>query len=241
MDYHDMLAHLGVGSAHPGGFGATINFLSHHPIPAGSRVLEVGCGTGRTSCYLAEQGARVTGLDLRPRMLEKAALRARKKRVNVDWVEGDITKLPFSPDSFDVIFAESVTVFADLDQALGEYYRVLVPGGKLLDREMTAVKPIPEEMKLAIERLYGAKKMPSTMEWLDAVKKAGFRKVEVWKPTAMSDDIYHYINMEDYTFPSDIPSTLKNSAEIKKISRENHRIMTKYEKYHGYGVYMGQK
>jgi SAM-dependent methyltransferase len=241
MDYHDMLAHLGVGSAHPGGFAATINFLSHYPIVKGSRVLEAGCGTGRTACYLAKNGARVTGLDIRAHMLERAKQRAQKEGVEVNWVEGDITCLPFKNESFDVVFAESVTVFADIDEALAEYYRVLTPGGELYDREMTAVKPLPAEMAKAVKELYGAKKMPYIDEWLNALRKAGFRKVEVWKPTVMSDDIYHFINMEDHAFTPDVSPSSKEGVDVKKLSAQNQYIMSKYESYHGYGVYMGMK
>ncbi|UUZ83362.1 hypothetical protein LJK88_05535 [Paenibacillus sp. P26] len=42
MSYLDMVAKLGVGGAHPGGFEATLEQLQRFPIPPGSRVLDVG-------------------------------------------------------------------------------------------------------------------------------------------------------------------------------------------------------
>ncbi|HEX6923109.1 MAG TPA: class I SAM-dependent methyltransferase [Bacillales bacterium] len=240
MDYHDMLAHLGVGSAHPGGFAATINFLSHFPIAKGTRILEVGCGTGRTSCYLAKEGGNVTGLDVRPKMLETAKKRADREGVKVDWVEGDIHNLPFESGSFDAVFAESVTVFGDIETVLKEYYRVLAPGGELYDREMAAMKAVPKEMQRAIKELYGVKKMPSVTEWLDFLKQAGFREEEVWNPTALADDIYQFIQMENGEF-ADEGASDEQLSEVEKISLKNRQVMKQYEEYHGYGVFMACK
>lgn len=236
MNYHDMLAYLGVGSAHPGGFAATINFFAHFPIRPGSRVLEVGCGTGKTSCFLAREGCKVTGLDIRPRMLEKARRRAERQGVAVDWIEGDIRSLPFESNQFDVVWVESVTVFVDMLVALGEYYRVLAPGGKLYDREMMAMKPLPQEMVKAIEDVYGAQGMPNLEEWLAFMQMAGFQSTEVWGPTALSDDVFQYIDMEEEACVS-----TPNTPEVEKVKSKNQHVMTEYEKYHGYGVFIGHK
>ncbi|UUZ83361.1 class I SAM-dependent methyltransferase [Paenibacillus sp. P26] len=102
------------------------------------------CGTGRTACYLAGLGYEVTGVDLRPEMLAKARRRAEQEGRTVTFVEGDICALPFEPASFDIVLAESVTNFADIERAVAEYSRVLAPGGVLYDRELMALQPIPE-------------------------------------------------------------------------------------------------
>lgn len=240
MDYHDMLAHIGAGSAHPGGFAATLNFLAHFPIEAGANVLEVGCGTGQTACFLAKNGCEVTALDIRPKMVEKAKMRADKRGLNIKVVEGDVTSLPFGDHKFDVVLGESVTVFVNIPTALKEYHRVLKPGGRLLDREMMAVKSIPKEMEREIKEMYGANRLPSLDQWLSHLQSAGFQEAEVWNPVSMADDMLHLIaNIDDPDLAEKPnPETIQHINEIRK---KNDKLLTKYEEYHGYGVFMGIK
>lgn len=241
MDYHDMLVRQGVGSAHPGGFAATVDFLSHFPFPRGSRILEVGCGTGRTACHLAKSGHEVTGVDIRPAMLEKAEKRAELEHLDVRFVQGDACRLPFESGQFDVVFVESVTVFVDASQALSEYYRVLGPTGALCDREMMATTRLPSKVSQAVWKLYGAKQVPRLEEWIAMLREANFQEVGVWKPTAVPEkpdmtdewahpDPYQQMDADVYQDP-----------RIRYILERNVRLMTRYGKYLGYGVLIGRK
>ncbi|TBL81556.1 class I SAM-dependent methyltransferase [Paenibacillus thalictri] len=179
MEYLDMLSALGIGSAHPGGFAATLSQLEQFPIPAGARVLEVGCGTGRTTCYLAKMGCRMVGLDIRQDMLKKAALRANAEGLDVQFVHGDAAALPFENETFDVVFAESVTNFVNAEKALSEYYRVLAPGGVLYDREVMITRPLDEESLTAVYRFFGMESAYSEAEWLRLLGSTGFKSSEV--------------------------------------------------------------
>jgi SAM-dependent methyltransferase len=238
MDYHDILAYEGVGSAHPGGYAATIDFLSHFPIEKGKKVLEIGCGTGRTACYLATQGCEVTAVDIQPKMFETVRGRAKKERLSVRWIEGDACSLPFSDEHFDVVLAESVTVFTHTKQALNEYYRVLKNKGTVFDREFMAIKACPEEMMRDLREFYGVDTLPSLKEWLTHFRDAGFRDVEVWKPTALSDDIFYLLNGFN---EESVGNENTNDASIEEVKQKNTQLLSKYEQYQGYGVFMGTK
>ena len=100
----------------------------------GDRVLDVCCGTGDLAIAARSAGGDVVGLDFSARMLE----RARRKSESIAWVEGDVLPLPFEGGSFD---AATVGFGArnldDLERALGELRRVLVPGGRLAILEIT--------------------------------------------------------------------------------------------------------
>src|ERR1700693_5001952 len=75
-------------------------------VRSGQRVLDVACGTGVVSVTAGRLGARVSGLDLTPELLERARENARIARVEIDWHEGDVEKLPFSDGTFDVVLSE---------------------------------------------------------------------------------------------------------------------------------------
>ena len=60
----------------------------------GQRVLDVACGTGVVSVTAARLGARVNGLDLTPELWVRARENARIAGVEIEWLEGDVEKLP---------------------------------------------------------------------------------------------------------------------------------------------------
>lgn len=75
---------------------AEVDFLlTLYPILPGSRILDVGCGTGRHSIALAKRGHRVTGLDISGEMLAVARRKAQEAGVEVEWVQADATDFHF--------------------------------------------------------------------------------------------------------------------------------------------------
>ncbi len=105
----------------------------------GDAVLDACCGTGDLAIAGARAGGRVTGLDFSERMLE----RARRKRADLEWVEGDLLALPFADASFDAATVGfGVRNVEDLERALVELRRVLRVGGRLAILEITRPRGI---------------------------------------------------------------------------------------------------
>jgi SAM-dependent methyltransferase len=101
-------------------------------IHAGQRVLDVACGTGVVSVTSARLGANVTGLDLTPELLQRARENSLIGGLSIDWIEGDVEKLPFPDAAFDAVLSQYGHIFAPRpDTAIGEMLRVLRPGGTI--------------------------------------------------------------------------------------------------------------
>lgn len=106
--------------------------VRHAVVRSGQRVLDVACGTGPVAITAARLGARVTGLDLTPELLEHARENARIAEVDVEWHEGDAEALPFADATFDVVVSQFGHMFAPRPEvAVAEMLRVLKPGGTL--------------------------------------------------------------------------------------------------------------
>ncbi|MEX3615572.1 class I SAM-dependent methyltransferase [Paenibacillus glucanolyticus] len=174
-----MLSRLGMGSAHPGGFEATLRMLKNYPIEPNSRILEVGCGTGRTACHLSEMGYQVTAIDLNENMIKKARTRAEAMKMDVQFLQADVCELPFEDNQFDLIMAESVTVFTNTSRSLPEYYRVLDQGGVLLDRELLLNKPMPEPKLKELLEFFGIPNLMLREEWAQSLLACGFKQEEI--------------------------------------------------------------
>jgi ubiquinone/menaquinone biosynthesis C-methylase UbiE len=108
-------------------------FLDEIELPAGARVLEVGCGTGVLTRQLAAQAgiASVVGVDTAPSLLARAGELA-AELANVAFQEGDARSLPFEDEAFDVVvFDSTLSHVPGPRRALGEASRVLRPSGLL--------------------------------------------------------------------------------------------------------------
>ena len=81
-------------------------------LSAGEQVLDLGCGAGTDSLVAAQMvgpEGRVTGIDMTPEMLAKAHAAAEAmKATNVEFVEGEVERLPFADESFDVVVSNGV-------------------------------------------------------------------------------------------------------------------------------------
>lgn len=103
--------------------------LSAIPEDFSGKLLEVPVGTGVLTMpvYRTLPKADVTCLDYSPDMMVQAKRRAPD---NVRFVQGDVGKLPFEDDSFDVVLSlNGFHAFPDKEAAYAETFRVLKPGG----------------------------------------------------------------------------------------------------------------
>ena len=151
----------------------------------GETVMDLGSGGG-IDVFLAarkvgEKG-KVIGVDMTPEMLQRARENAKKGNYNnVEFRLGEIENLPAANDSVDVIISNCViNLSPDKSAVFKEIYRVLKPDGRILISDLVTEGELPEEIRKSFpawaECIAGALEKK---EYLDIIKKAGFRNVTV--------------------------------------------------------------
>ena len=120
------------------------------------RAIDIGCGTGATSIYLASRGFDVTGLDFAPSAIDRARAAAAAANVTATFVVDDITALTRIPDGFELLVDHGT--FDDLTRSARSRYsatanRIAAPGASfymwcfewvpaLWERSLTRLIPI---------------------------------------------------------------------------------------------------
>ncbi len=200
-------ANLGLGCGNP---------VALASLKKGETVLDLGSGAGFDAFLSAEKvgpTGKVIGVDMTPDMLDKARENARKGNYkNVEFRLGEIENLPVGDNSVNVIISNCVINLApDKSRVFSEAFRVLKPGGRLMVSDIVLTKPLPVALKNSIEAYVGCVAGASLKnEYLAAIKKAGFNKVEV--------------NQED-AFPiEDIVESPENQAIIKSIKLDDKTV-----------------
>ncbi|AEF41515.1 class I SAM-dependent methyltransferase [Hoyosella subflava] len=98
----------------------------------GEHVLDVATGTGALATRLARTGAKVTGIDLAPALIETAKRLAKEDGLSIDFEVGDAENLPYADGTFDLVVSNVGAIFAPDHKAVAkELARVTRPGGRL--------------------------------------------------------------------------------------------------------------
>lgn len=110
----------------------------------GKKILDLGCGFGEISIYLALKKAQVTSVDISQNMLNVVDKLAKKYRVKtrIKTVKSPAEKLPFPDNYFDLVYGGNVLHHVDIPQASLEIHRVLKKNGKALFIEPLGYNPL---------------------------------------------------------------------------------------------------
>lgn len=250
-DFVGQMADL-IPDMHVGGHDATQKLLDLVRIETSSRVLDVGCGSGNTACFVAETyDTLVYGIDVSEVMIARARERARRQGLT-DWVDlrvADVFALPFEDDWFDIVFVESVLMPlpGDKGQAMKEMVRVLRPGGRMGANEGALDPAVPPELEAKIAQhpaMYGIF-TPDTLRSL--FEEAGLRVVELVEGKGVGAPsptpgigLRGLASFMVRVYPKILLKLLRE-PRFRQASRIDAQVTREARPYLGYTLIVGQK
>ena len=136
--------------------------LLDRAIPGDARILEIGCGTGQMSLYLARAERLVIGADLTLASLELAAAAARRLRLDrVLFVETDLHRPGVRAGSFDVVYSSGVLHHTPNPRAaFARIAQLARPGGMIVLGLYNAIARIPLRLRRLVARLSNYQLIP---------------------------------------------------------------------------------
>jgi arsenite methyltransferase len=190
-------------------------------IKTGDTVIDLGSGAGNDA-FIARhetgESGKVIGIDFTPAMLERARQNAAVRGfTNVEFLEGDIEKMPVADNIADVIVSNCVlNLVPDKDAVLKEIKRVLKPGGHFSISDIVLEGDLPKEIQQAAEMYAGCVSGAIQMkDYLKMIETNGFANITIQKdkPIIVPDDI-----LKQYLSGDQLEAFKKSGTGIRSIT-----------------------
>ena len=143
-----------------------LEFFDRLAIPAGTKLLDIGCGAGQLTIPAAKQGINVTGVDLAQNLVDQANEKARAEGLTIDIRQGDAEDLPFNNDVFDITLSLIGSMFAPRPELVAsEMVRVCRPGGKVIMGNWTPEGHVGQMFRVIGKHVPPPAIFPSPLLW----------------------------------------------------------------------------
>jgi ubiquinone/menaquinone biosynthesis C-methylase UbiE len=238
FEIHDNMPRQG-----PGSFASTKRALDMIHVPSNAALLDVGCGPGQQTFDLARlTHAKITAVDYYQmyvdEVVEKIARNTLSHQISVQ--QGDMNDLPFSPESFDIIWSEGAIYIMGFENGLKQWRSLLKSNGYIAVSEPTWLRDdAPENLVNFWQAEYDIKNMDDN---LSIIKKCGYKVVGSFALPA-SDWWENYYSIIESRLPQ-FREKYKNDPEalqIIQMEADEIQMHKEYSDYYGYVFYVMQK
>jgi SAM-dependent methyltransferase len=233
-------------TGHFGGPEATGELIRLCAIRPRFRVLDAGCGTGRTACLLAKKFGCVSfGIDASPKMVSWCKERAVEEDAseNTRFLVADARRLPFRDGFFDAVLCESLLAFIPGKRAaLAEFARVAKPGGAVGVNEPTWLKPrTPKAVKEYFRALDENEGFFTRGGWIREMRRAGLADISgrQYAPGPVRQALESLRLQGLKRSARGLLSLLSHPSDTRLIGA--HRHPEGMLGYRGYGIYIARK
>lgn len=248
-DMFDFMSdYVGRRILHPGGVRATQNLLNNLGIDNNKKVLDIACGKGLTSIYIAKKyGCQVVGIDILDKSIEEATHAAKKEGVNhlVSFHQGDAHELQFSENEFDITVAQAMLILVkDKAKVIQEATRVLKPNGHSGWIELSWKKqPTRDFLSTATKEICAVciANVETFCHWEELFKGVGIRELKIDKHDMEYRGMRGMIEDEGLVNGFKIIYRLMTNSKIRKRMMKLDTFFKSYPEYIGYGIYTGSK
>lgn len=239
----EYMADVGVDMLHPGGLNSTQLLMKHCHVSREKRILDIGCGYGKTACYIAEKfDCQITGIDISEKMIQGAKEKAQKNHLDdlVDFKVMNGQDLQFTKESYDIILSEGTTVFLNKKEAMNSFRRVLKPNGYLGLTELTWMKPPSQEVLSKTKEILHDVEPLQYDDWIQNMTNAGFTIIHSEKHPykSFSWDNIHGIGIVGLL---KVGFEYLDNQEVRRWIQRQEDLFKEYAEYWGYGTYIGRK
>jgi ubiquinone/menaquinone biosynthesis C-methylase UbiE len=248
--YEFMSDYVGLKILHPGGVEATNKLLELLKIDKDRIILDIACGKGYTSVYLARKyGCQVIGIDICEKSIEEANDLAKKKGIShlVSFQVVDACKLPFLNEEFDITLAQAMLVLVkdtDKIKVIEEATRVLKKSGRSGWSELSWIKQPTQDFLEAAAKETCAKGIANAMTfdgWESLFKNGGLKEINTIKAPLHFRGISGIIKDEGVVNGIKIMFKFMTDSRIRARMQRLNNFFRTYQEYLGYGIYIGKK
>ena len=248
-DIFDFMAkHVGLTVIHPGGFKATQQLLDLLNINKDSKVIDIACGKGSTSFYMAKKyDCYVVGIDISEELIDEANYLKKRKRLEkkVTFKIGDAMHLPFTDREFDVAISQAMLILVeDKIKTIKETNRVIKNGGQAGWLELSWRKKINQDFLDNVSNVLCAYCMTNVStydEWEEIFKKAGISNISIIESKNFRGNYFDQLKDEGVANTFRIMMNTFKNRKIRQRIKVMNTFFREHQEYFGYGIYYYQK